>query len=124
MRKSKYLFLLIICISTFVLAACGGDDDPEPMGVDCSTLNASYNGDIALIISTSCVNPACHGGNNPNIPEYAQDFSNFSGLEGITANGQFEARVLDQKNMPPQTSLTQAQLDLLQCWADAGFPEN
>ena len=85
--------------------------------------------DIKHITLTSCATPGCHDAgtaqNNVNMSSYAT-MSGGSGHKNIlhkNSNG-FQDRVLIQKNMPPLGTLSQADLDLLQSWADNGFREN
>jgi len=42
----------------------------------------------------------------------------------VTANGQFKQHILIDQDMPKDGSLTQDQLNKIQCWVEAGYPEN
>lgn len=113
-----------------VLAFACGDKDEDPVD-PCDSINATYDGDVKAIINSSCAYSGCHDGMNTGLPEDARDYTTFAGLGVNTANGKFKTRVLDVKNMPnpditpddkPQ-ELTTAQLEILQCWHDAGYPQ-
>ncbi len=110
-------------MSTVYLVSCGGDDDPTDPMVSCEDLDATYDGDVRAIINT-CANASCHGGSNVNIPEESRDFTSFAGLNAVTSSGKLITRTITNADMPPSGALSQANMDLLQCWADAGYPEN
>jgi len=126
MRNYFLLFALLFGTVVFT-ASCEDDDTPDP----CDALNATYDGAVQGIINSSCAYTGCHNGTSLVIPEAATDFSTFAGMQASLTQELFETRVLDLRNMPPEnvppgmpTELTDAQLEILQCWADAGYPEN
>ena len=93
-----------------------------------------YNSDVSEILNTSCAISGCHDGQSPGTPG---NFSTYAGIEFYLTSGIFSSRVFDLKDnpvigMPPDNAvdfggvanLEQEQLDILQMWADAGFPEN
>jgi hypothetical protein len=123
-------FGAIIALTT----ACTQDKLPEPMpGDECMDLDATYNGAIKEIIDQSCAVSGCHvtGGGAPG------NFTSFAGLEGFANSGPngFRDRVIVLRSdpnvgMPPDfadaspKNLTDEQLEIFRCWADAGFPED
>ncbi len=121
----KISFVLMIGLLAY---SCGKDDDPvDP----CDSITGTYNGDVKAIINNSCAYFGCHDGSNGNIPEESRDYTTFEGMASATSSGKFNTRVLVTKNMPnpdftpddkPQ-ELTTAQLQIMQCWHDAGYPE-
>jgi len=98
-----------------------GDSEPDP--VTCDDVDATYDGDIGTLLS-GCSNSNCHGGTNTDIPEESRNFTTFAGLNTVISSGSLVQRVITDQTMPPSGALSQSQLDLLQCWADAGYPEN
>lgn len=126
--KNYYLLFALLFGAVVFTTSCK-DDEVDP----CDDLNATYDGAVKGIIDSSCAYTGCHsGGFSAQIPDDAIDFTNYAGLQASLNAAKFEKRVLDDKNMPPEafvppgspTELTDAQLELLQCWADAGYPEN
>jgi len=103
------------------MISCGSDDPVEDF--DCNTVDATYDGDVKAIID-GCAIPSCHGGIDTSIPEVNRNYTTYAGLNSATSSGLLVQRVINQENMPPAGALPQSQLDLLQCWADAGYPEN
>lgn len=71
----------------------------------------TYLEDVQPLINSYCGN--CHGG-----------YKTYSGLKAIVDNGKFEDRVLVQKDMPTNRTLSQEELTLLQCWIDDNAPES
>lgn len=132
--KNNLIFLFMgVGLFLALVSACTQDKLPEPMvGDECSDLDATYNGAIKEIINQTCAVTGCHvsGGGAPG------NFTTFAGLEGFAndgANG-FRDRVIVLRSdpnvgMPPDFAtvspqdLTDEQLEIFRCWADAGFPE-
>lgn len=107
------------------LVSCEKEEEP------CAT----WDTEVKTIIESSCSYSGCHSGGttaNMFLAEASNDFTSYAAIKSNLDNGTFEQRVLIDQNMPNAmfvpdgnpTELTQAQLDVLQCWADAGFPES
>lgn len=118
----KYFSVLLVFLG---ITACTKDNiSPTiPTNVDCSSLMASYANDIQPIMNSSCAISGCH------VAGFSSgDFTNYSGLKAKVDDGTVKNRTIVQMNMPPANStgptLTTAQLDLLNCWIEAGAPEN
>ena len=89
----------------------------------CQTLNATYEGEVLNILTATCAYQGCH-------PSYLV----YDSLKIRTDNGKFEQKVLNPNAdlpMPPAytpddkpKSLTTEQLQVLECWKDAGYPKN
>ncbi len=53
------------------------------------------------------------------------DFTSYDGLKPDLDNGNFEKEVLIDQRMPRGSqTLTQEQINTIQCWVDNGYPEN
>lgn len=118
----KYFSVLLVFLG---ITACTKDNisPTTPTNVDCSSLMASYANDIQPIMNSSCAISGCH------VAGFSSgDFTNYSGLKAKVDDGTVKNRTIVQMNMPPANStgptLTTAQLDLLNCWIEAGAPEN
>ncbi len=134
LKKSNLIIgAFALVFSVFYTSACTKDKLPEPMaGDECLTLDATYNGAVKAIIDETCAVSGCHvaGGGSPG------NFSDFAGLEPFlndAPNG-FRDRVIvlrtdASSGMPPDyaaaspINLTDEQLEIVKCWADAGYPE-
>lgn len=77
----------------------------------CDGTNATYNSTVKAIVNANCV--SCHS-----------SYSSYSGLSGIINNGQFNQHVQVDQDMPKDGDLSTDELNKIQCWVDAGYPEN
>ena len=118
MKQKSSITSLIIVISIFVLAnACKKDDTGTPV---CDGSMPTYEVEIQSILNEYCTNLACHG-----LGSIYGDFTSYNGISGNLFNGSFERQVLIDKTMPRGSSfLTQAELNLIRCWADNNYPRN
>ena len=116
MRKyGLFIFLLLFACSR---------DNSDGVQTDCSA-PVSYV-DVVEIIQNTCAYAGCHDGSNDN-----SDFSNRELLiNDLNTNGVegFSNLILSEE-MPPSytengpTSLSQEDIQLLQCWYEQDFPE-
>ncbi len=127
MQYKRFLFLLIpmAAIWALFLPACTYETIPPPEPVEfCDTLQVSFQLNIKTILDKSCSYSGCHPG-----------YGDFKTLEFDIKNGSFKERVFDLKDnavlgMPPDNApggrpkdLTEAELQLLDCWLKKGYPE-
>jgi hypothetical protein len=105
-------FISIACIS-IALGACKKDKSAGKLTPSCDGSSPTYNGSIKSILDSRCGSASCH----PN-------YTSYQGLSGILQSGDFKREVLTNQTMPEGSSLTQEQLNKIQCWVDNGFPEN
>lgn len=116
-KKFSTVFLLAF------LASCYYDNEEElfsKIGNDCDTLNVTYAIEVEGIIVESCAISGCHvpsGTGNGNFLEY-------EGVKDKVDNGSFENRVILQKNMPPNGSLSACEIDQLKSWIGQGALNN
>jgi len=116
MKKLSYLIFLVL-----ILQSCYNDNEEDIYGeVTCDISVVTYAEKIQPIINSSCATTGCHvsGGSGPG------NFTNFNGLQNKINNGSFENRVLVQKDMPPNSSLSDCELQTIQAWLDAGAQNN
>lgn len=117
MKKSKILAFLFLA-GILAIASCKKDDEDENNDLDCTTVK--YSTDIAPIIATSCSIGGCH-----EVNFIFGDYTTYDGLETVAKDGTMEQQVITDKVMPKSGDpLTQTQLDKIQCWLDAGAPNN
>jgi len=107
-RTSLMVVLLSLLLASSFVACKKNKNKITPV---CDGTNATYNSTVKAIVNASCV--SCHS-----------SYSTYSGLSVITSNGKFEKHVLTKQDMPEGTTLTADQLNKIQCWLEAGFPEN
>lgn len=96
--------------------------------------NATWDTNVKPIIAASCSYSGCHSGDSTAssfLSARSKDYTDYAGIKTSLDNGTFNQRVLVDKTMPssfaPQgrpKTLTDAELEILQCWVDAGYPQN
>lgn len=101
-------FLLSAGLIVISLVAC---KKSQKVTVNCDGSTPTYNSYVKGIVNSNCT--SCHS-----------SYSTYAGLSAITSNGKFEKEVLINQTMPDGGSLTQDELNKLQCWVNNGFPEN
>ncbi len=76
-------------------------------------------GNIRGIILSNCAISGCHNGNRNDIPDYNND------SEILSRAVLIQTRTADRTMPPPgtSTSLTDAEIRLISCWANDGGPE-
>lgn len=136
MKNLIYLFgLLSILTITFSTPSCMSKKLEQIEPELCDTVMVTYESHIKEIIDNSCAYAGCHDGAGGIGP---RDYTTYGGMETHINNESFKERVIDQKDdpaigMPPNQSawpqslkddLTLEELDLVQCWINAGYPEN
>ena len=103
----------IIAIGCLVVAFAACKKESGKLSPSCDGSNPTYDGAIKTILDARCGSASCH----PN-------YTSYDGLSGIRQNGDFKREVLTNQTMPQGSSLTQEQINKIQCWADDGYPEN
>ncbi len=108
MKKYTAHFIFFVIIVSIVICSCKKKIVPK-----CDGSTSTYNSNIKTIINITCTNSSCH----PN-------YSTYAGIKSILNNGNFKNEVITKKSMPKGNSLTSDDLNKIQCWIDAGYPEN
>jgi len=139
MKKFRILSLTFVLAGMTLFATSCEKDNEDPNDDDmveaCDNIDATFDGDVQAIISNSCAYSGCHSGADSNtfIPEGSRDYTTYTGIKGSLDSGKFNTRALVTMNMPPAAefipegsplSLTESELEILNCWKDAGYPEN
>lgn len=120
-------YLGSIVLATFIFTACTNDQADEPNAVECNLPDVSFKTDVMPVIERSCsYQSSCHASGAAN-----GDFTTFETLQEDLDNEKFANRVLVSKDMPPQyapeghpKSLDDAEIMIIQCWADGGYQNN
>lgn len=122
LRATFWIFVILI-------AGCTTDELPEPDPSDCAGPAPDYETDIRPIIEQSCAYSGCHLGGAPGV------YNSYNNLLPDLESGLFRSRVIDLRNdpnngMPPDyapsdrpADLTADEIQLIDCWLQAGFPE-
>lgn len=118
-RFLNYAFFLIL----IGIISCAKDKLPAE-NEDC-TIEVTYQSDIKPIIDKSCAYAGCHV-----VGFIKGNHTSYTSLKPQLDNGLFKKWVLDERQMPPQyapadkpKSLTQEEINLINCWVKSGYPE-
>ncbi|MCB0396974.1 MAG: hypothetical protein KDD36_09990 [Flavobacteriales bacterium] len=84
----------------------------------CDGSMPTYNTEISVIIQSSCMGSSCHGAGSKH-----GEWTSYTNLKPQLDNGGFKKYVLEKQSMPKGSSLSQEQLNMIQCWVDNGYPE-
>lgn len=125
-------FFIFLAITTIVIVSCSRDSF-EPREFDCPE-NVTFDNQIRPIIQSSCSYSGCHDGAGIGPLNY----NSYEGMLPHLQSGSFENRVVNLVDdailgMPPdigvyeesiKSDLTEDEFTLMNCWLEAGFPEN
>ena len=100
--------MLIIVVLVIAISSCQKAVVPK-----CDGTNSTYNGNMQALINSNCTNAGCH-------PNYAT----YNGIKSVLNDGSFKNHVISNKDMPRGSSLSTSDLNKIQCWIDAGYPQN
>jgi hypothetical protein len=124
------LFHGFLLVAFITVAGCTNDSLPEPTEIPCDDINPTYEADIRPIVETSCAYSGCHLGTAPGL------YDSYEGLLSQIDAGSFRERTITMKadpnlGMPPNYApadrpedLTEDELRMIECWLDAGHPQN
>lgn len=113
----KLRILTLTALSLLLFTCTKEKGDLKPAEINCADI--TFKDDINPIIAAKCATAACH----ENGFIYG-DFKDYSGVKDRVDNGSIKLRVLDLKLMPPSGPLPPDELKMIQCWLDAGAPNN
>lgn len=132
MRNRKQAVLAafgLLVAGAISLYSCVKEAGPLPKTLSktlCDSLNVKYSTDILPIIQTQCVNPGCHDpGSAINYSGY--DLTTYAALKSYADLGRIRARVIDGAVngwMPTSGPLPGSDLQKIDCWLNAGAPNN
>jgi hypothetical protein len=126
---SSALSMTVFVLSLLLWTACTNDALPEPTAADCIGITPTYTNEILPIMEASCAYSGCHLDASPG------RFDSYAGLLPYLEDNSFRQRVISERadanrGMPPDYApsgrpkdLTDEELQLIECWLDAGFPE-
>lgn len=127
----NFLFaILALLVIGFFLPACTSDKR-ELIITECDGAMPVWDEEVDEIIRLSCAYTGCHVSGS----SVSGDYSSYGGISSSLFSGKFKTFVFDLQGnpvlgMPPDNAiggpkdLTAEQLMILDCWMQAGFPEN
>lgn len=119
--RSYTLSGLLLLAGSAVWDSCYYDHESvlyHEVPVDCAKVNATFTTDVQPIINLHCATTSCHnstGVGNTVLQTYDQIKAK---VDRITQ------RVMVEKTMPPNGSLTASEMSILTCWIENGALNN
>lgn len=108
--KIKFSILFLFGL---LIGSCRKEKESGKLTPTCDGSHPTYQSEIKSIIDSRCATSNCH----PN-------FNTYEGLQPELEGGDFRREVLENQSMPQGSSLTQDQINTIQCWVNDGYPEN
>lgn len=120
MNKSHYVVATILFLSGMFFANCTDDKLPEEVLCVYPDSLITYNMQVAEIISSQCSYASCHDAGSVD-----GDYTTYQNMKssGDFDDGDFRKRVLIVQNMPKYNNLSEEEFQIMECWINAGFPE-
>ena len=119
--KTRIAFFLVT--ATIGIVGCYNDKEellyPNTTNLDCANVSAKYSTDIAPIIQTKCATAGCHNASSSAAGIVLQTHAQVA----AKAN-QIRQECIVNKTMPPAGPLPIAEQNAIQCWINAGTPNN
>lgn len=116
-RAMKYFFFLFLLAILF-FPSCKKDDGK--LSPQCDGSHPTYDTEIRAIITRNCMGAHCHSVGSPH-----GNWTVYSGMSVVIANGAFKREVLTDQTMPQGSAvLGQDEINKIQCWVNDGYPEN
>ena len=84
------------------------------LGTSCAKEKTTYS-DVKSIIDAKCT--GCHNSTA------AGDYTTYAGLKSVLDAGTFTKKVLDDKTMPKNGSLSSDEISKITAWKDNGYAE-
>lgn len=107
------MYKLVMIAAALCVVSCQKSQKHVPT---CDGSNPTFVSQVEAIVEDNCY--ACHSAGSGNTV-----YTSYEDMEYSFTDGSFESEVLSKQTMPEGKSLTNAQLDLLRCWVDNGFPK-
>jgi len=116
----RFSALFLFCSLLF---SCYYDNEEELLGENapvCKLEEVTFSGDIEPIVAQSCAINGCHlpGGAGNGV------FLTFEGILAKVTNGSLQNRVVQERTMPPNASLSDCEINKISFWINQGAPNN
>jgi hypothetical protein len=113
--KNLFNLILTVVIGITILSCARDIAKPEPIPEQCTPV--SFSQEILPIMQQRCT--GCHS------TSYScGSLEDYMGVKDKYNNGTLKQRVIVQKDMPSGSSLTQAEIQKINCWIEQGAPNN
>ncbi|MEZ5014011.1 MAG: hypothetical protein R2794_06940 [Chitinophagales bacterium] len=109
----KRILLPVLSLITCTIISCGKYGTNCSANIDCSGI--TYSGTIKPLVNEKCGLSGCHAG----------QYTTYNGLSAIANSGSLYQNVVATENMPAGgVNMTCEQRAQIECWINAGAPNN
>lgn len=122
MNSKKILYSLIFfSFVSAITTGCYYDREDLLYGsnADCSNIDAKFSTAITPLMQSKCAYSNCHDAGTSAGGVVLENYAQIS-----ASAGSIKVRCIDEKTMPPGTPLSSTEILALQCWINAGTPNN
>jgi hypothetical protein len=111
------LRIMIVIVSTIIVATMGCEYSKSEVMPDCATVPARFADDVFPLIQKNCAS-ACHNTLSTN---KGGPLTNYTEIKNKASLVKF---MVETRQMPQVGSLTDAEIKTISCWVDAGAENN
>jgi uncharacterized membrane protein len=122
MISKKILFsMLTIAFVSIIASSCYYDKEDLLYGsnVDCSSVDSKFSTAINPLMQSKCAYSGCHDAGTAEAGVVLENHTQVAATAG-----RINQRCIIEKTMPPGSPLTSTEIAALQCWINAGSPNN
>lgn len=111
---------IAILMAFILFISCSkGNSGADPVVIDCATAASGFSANVSPIVLNNCaVNSGCHGGGSTNGPGQLITYSQI-----FNARAEIRPAVISRQ-MPKDHKLSNADINSIVCWIDAGAQNN
>jgi hypothetical protein len=113
----KTIILISVALSLIITVSCKKEKKQTLASIDCTTV--TFSSTVLPIITSNCSGSGCHSSGSSN-----GELTSHATIKPYVDNGKFKSRVIDIQDMPKGGTLTADQLGQINCWLNAGAPNN
>jgi uncharacterized membrane protein len=123
MNSKKILIsMLAVAFVSIIATSCYYDKEDLLYGssvVDCSTVDSKFSTAINPLMQSKCSYSGCHDAGTAAAGVVLENHTQVA-----ASAGRINQRCIIEKTMPPGTPLSSNEIFALQCWINAGTPNN
>jgi uncharacterized membrane protein len=117
--KQKIFYCAFSLFASIVGCTYEKEDVTPPATDVCATTPASFTKDVHVIFQTNCAKSGCHNAASASGGVVLETYDQI-----ISKINRIEQRALIEKSMPPTGPLPAKDVNIIQCWINAGTPNN
>jgi len=117
--KQKVIYCAL-SLFTIIIGCTYDKEDVTPPATDvCITTPASFSKDVHAIFQTNCAKSGCHNAASASGGIVLETYEQI-----VSKINRIQQRALIEKSMPPTGPLPTKDINTIECWINAGTPNN